>query len=86
MADRLSQAGKKVILLERGGPSTGETGGTDVPPWANGTDVSSITIFVFLEAYLRFFIVADPLRHSRRISGVLRKRRSYLLVLQGFVI
>lgn len=40
MADRLSEAGKKVILLERGGPSTGETGGTDVPPWANGTDVS----------------------------------------------
>lgn len=42
MADRLSEAGKKVILLERGGPSTGETGGTDVPPWANGTDVSLI--------------------------------------------
>lgn len=40
MADRLSEAGNSVILLERGGPSTGETGGTDVPPWANGTDVS----------------------------------------------
>lgn len=38
-ADRLSQAGKKVILLERGGPSTGETGGTDTPPWADGTGV-----------------------------------------------
>ena len=38
-ADRLSQAGKKVILLERGGVATGETGGTDVPPWANGTTV-----------------------------------------------
>jgi cellobiose dehydrogenase (acceptor) len=27
-ADRLSQAGKSVLLLERGGPSTGQTGGT----------------------------------------------------------
>ncbi|KAF7979352.1 hypothetical protein HWV62_42789 [Athelia sp. TMB] len=36
-ADRLSQAGKKVLLLERGGPSTGETGGTYNAPWANGT-------------------------------------------------
>lgn len=40
VADRLSAAGKSVILLERGGPSTGQTGGTDVPPWANGTTVS----------------------------------------------
>ncbi|KAI0036403.1 cellobiose dehydrogenase [Vararia minispora EC-137] len=32
-ADRLSQAGKKVLLLERGGPSTAETGGTDRPSW-----------------------------------------------------
>ncbi len=38
-ADRLSEAGKKVLLLERSGLSTGQTGGTDVPPWANGTAV-----------------------------------------------
>lgn len=38
-ADRISQAGKKVLLLERGGPSTGETGGTYVPEWAAGTSV-----------------------------------------------
>jgi cellobiose dehydrogenase (acceptor) len=38
-ADRLTEAGKKVLLLERGGPSTGETGGTNVPPWAKGTSV-----------------------------------------------
>jgi cellobiose dehydrogenase (acceptor) len=38
-ADRLSQAGKKVLLVERGGPSTAETGGTDTPPWATGTSV-----------------------------------------------
>jgi cellobiose dehydrogenase (acceptor) len=40
MADRLTEAGKNVLLLERGGPSTGETGGKDIPLWANGTTVS----------------------------------------------
>lgn len=39
VADRLSETGKSVILLERGGPSTGETGGTYVPAWAKGTNV-----------------------------------------------
>ena len=34
-ADRLSEAGKKVLLLERGGPSTAETGGTYVAPWVS---------------------------------------------------
>ena len=41
VADRLSEEGKSVLLLERGGPSEAVTGGTDVPPWANGTNVSS---------------------------------------------
>ncbi|KAJ7621156.1 cellobiose dehydrogenase [Roridomyces roridus] len=35
-ADRISQAGKSVLLLERGGPSTWETGGRYQPPWAQG--------------------------------------------------
>ena len=35
-ADRLSEAGKKVLLLERGGPSTAQTGGTYVAPWLQG--------------------------------------------------
>lgn len=41
-ADRLSETGKKVLLLERGGPSTQETGGTYTAPWvkAAGSDVS----------------------------------------------
>ncbi|KAH8115148.1 cellobiose dehydrogenase [Phellopilus nigrolimitatus] len=43
-ADRLSEAGKSVILLERGGPSSGSTGGTDVPPWANGTNLTRFDI------------------------------------------
>ncbi|KDQ52894.1 carbohydrate-binding module 1 protein [Jaapia argillacea MUCL 33604] len=43
-ADRISQAGKKVLLLERGGPSTGQTGGTYTAPWANGTTLTKFDI------------------------------------------
>jgi cellobiose dehydrogenase (acceptor) len=43
-ADRLSEAGKKVLLLERGGPSVAITGGRDVPPWANGTTLTRFDI------------------------------------------
>ena len=49
-ADRLSEQGKSVLLLERGGPSTGETGGTDTPPWAEGTGVSDLILQVILKA------------------------------------
>jgi cellobiose dehydrogenase (acceptor) len=43
VADRLSEAGKKVLLLERGSPSTKETGGTrEVPDWAKDTGVNII--------------------------------------------
>ncbi|KAF9491048.1 cellobiose dehydrogenase [Pleurotus eryngii] len=35
-ADRLSETGKKVLLLERGGPSTWETGGRYQPDWLAG--------------------------------------------------
>ncbi|KAF8874745.1 hypothetical protein BD779DRAFT_1678607 [Infundibulicybe gibba] len=37
-ADRLSENKKKVLLIERGGPSTGQTGGTYQPTWAKGTN------------------------------------------------
>nr|ACF60617.1 cellobiose dehydrogenase [Gelatoporia subvermispora] len=43
-ADRLSQNNKKVLLLERGGPSTGETGGTYVADWAEGTNLTKFDI------------------------------------------
>ncbi|KDQ11151.1 hypothetical protein BOTBODRAFT_467653 [Botryobasidium botryosum FD-172 SS1] len=46
-ADRLSEAGKKVLLIERGGPSTAETGGTFVPPWATGTNLTKFDIPAF---------------------------------------
>jgi cellobiose dehydrogenase (acceptor) len=43
-ADRLSQAGKKVLLLERGGPSYGITGGTYQAPWAAGTNYTKFDV------------------------------------------
>ncbi|KAF7377697.1 Cellobiose dehydrogenase [Mycena sanguinolenta] len=43
-ADRISQAGKKVLLLERGGPSTWETGGRYTAPWLEGTDFTKFDV------------------------------------------
>ncbi|KAG8904357.1 substrate-specific activator of APC-dependent proteolysis, partial [Tulasnella sp. 408] len=40
VADRLSEAGKKVLLIERGGPSTYDTGGRDFAPWLTGTQLT----------------------------------------------
>ncbi|KAF9561718.1 cellobiose dehydrogenase [Agrocybe pediades] len=43
-ADRLSEAGKKVLLLERGGPSLGTTGGTYQPTWLKGTNLTKFDV------------------------------------------
>ncbi|KAG6828939.1 substrate-specific activator of APC-dependent proteolysis [Tricholoma furcatifolium] len=43
-ADRLSEAGKQVLLLERGGPSTWETGGRYGPTWAEGYPLTKFDI------------------------------------------
>ncbi|KAJ7905042.1 cellobiose dehydrogenase [Mycena leptocephala] len=43
-ADRLSQAGKSVLLLERGGPSTGQTGGTYQADWLKGTNMTKFDV------------------------------------------
>ncbi|KAK7056498.1 substrate-specific activator of APC-dependent proteolysis [Paramarasmius palmivorus] len=43
-ADRLSEAGKKVLLLERGGPSTWETGGRYAPDWTKGHDLTKFDV------------------------------------------
>lgn len=43
-ADRLSEAGKKVLLLERGGPATWETGGTYGPTWAKGHNLTKFDV------------------------------------------
>ncbi|KAG6833025.1 substrate-specific activator of APC-dependent proteolysis [Tephrocybe sp. NHM501043] len=44
VADRISEAGKKVLLLERGGPATWETGGTYGPDWAAGHNLTKFDI------------------------------------------
>ncbi|KAH8203266.1 hypothetical protein TruAng_002564 [Truncatella angustata] len=44
VADRLSEAGKKTLLLEIGGPSYGITGGRERPAWLNGTDLSRVDV------------------------------------------
>ncbi|KAJ3507197.1 hypothetical protein NLJ89_g6441 [Agrocybe chaxingu] len=44
VADRLSEAGKKVLVLERGGPSLGSTGGTYQPAWLQGTSLTKFDV------------------------------------------
>lgn len=44
VADRLSETGRKTLLLEQGGPSYGITGGTDKPGWLNGTALSRVDV------------------------------------------
>ncbi|PBK88946.1 cellobiose dehydrogenase [Armillaria gallica] len=43
-ADRLSEAGKNVLLLDRGGPSTWETGGRYAPVWADGQQLTKFDV------------------------------------------
>lgn len=44
VADRLSETGKKTLLLEQGGPSYGITGGTEKPGWLDGTNLSRVDV------------------------------------------
>ncbi|KAL1839743.1 hypothetical protein VTJ49DRAFT_1209 [Mycothermus thermophilus] len=44
MADRLSEAGKKVLLIEKGFASTGEHGGTLGPEWLEGTGLTRFDV------------------------------------------
>lgn len=44
VASRMSETGKKVLLLEGGGPSYGITGGTDRPSWLAGTNLSRVDV------------------------------------------
>ncbi|OJT10842.1 Cellobiose dehydrogenase [Trametes pubescens] len=44
VADRLSEAGKKVLLLERGGPSTAETGGTYDATWTKSANLTKFDV------------------------------------------
>jgi len=56
-ADRLSQAGKKVLLLERGGPSTAETGGTEFPPWVEGQNLTRFDVPILFSS---MYTAPDP--------------------------
>ncbi|KAH9872512.1 hypothetical protein IAQ61_005348 [Plenodomus lingam] len=44
VADRMSEAGKKTLLLEQGGPSYYVTGGRARPDWLNGTELSRVDV------------------------------------------
>ena len=44
IADKLSQAGKSVLLLERGPPSTGRWGGTMKPTWLTDTNLTRFDV------------------------------------------
>ncbi|KAF1914476.1 hypothetical protein BDU57DRAFT_519493 [Ampelomyces quisqualis] len=44
VADRMSEAGKKTLLLEQGGPSYHITGGIAGPSWLNGSDLSRVDV------------------------------------------
>jgi cellobiose dehydrogenase (acceptor) len=44
VADRMSEAGKKTLLLELGGPSYYVTGGRARPGWLNGTELSRVDV------------------------------------------
>ncbi|EME79954.1 uncharacterized protein MYCFIDRAFT_77759 [Pseudocercospora fijiensis CIRAD86] len=43
-ANRMSEAGKKTLLLEQGGPSYYITGGRDRPPWLDNTQLSRVDV------------------------------------------
>ncbi|KAF2646905.1 hypothetical protein P280DRAFT_465050 [Massarina eburnea CBS 473.64] len=44
VADRLSEAGKKVLLIEKGPPSLGRFGGTMGPDWLQGTNLTRFDV------------------------------------------
>ncbi|KAK4156344.1 cellobiose dehydrogenase [Chaetomidium leptoderma] len=44
IADRLSEAGHKVLLIEKGPPSTGRWGGKMKPGWLNETDLTRFDV------------------------------------------
>ncbi|KEI36859.1 uncharacterized protein L969DRAFT_90395 [Mixia osmundae IAM 14324] len=52
-ATKLVEAGEKVLLLERGGPSTFATGGRDQPSWLAGSDMTIFDLIGFKYALRR---------------------------------
>jgi len=44
LADRLSEAGKSVLLIEKGPPSSGRWGGSMKPDWLDGTNLTRFDV------------------------------------------
>ncbi|KAL0942703.1 fungal cellulose binding domain-containing protein [Colletotrichum truncatum] len=44
LADKLSEAGKSVLLIEKGPPSSGRWGGTRKPAWLEGTNLTRFDV------------------------------------------
>lgn len=44
LADKLSEAGKSVLLIEKGPPSSGRWGGTVKPDWLSGTNLTRFDV------------------------------------------
>jgi len=44
LADKLSEAGKSVLLIEKGPPSSGRWGGSMKPDWLNGTNLTRFDV------------------------------------------
>ncbi|KAI1463091.1 carbohydrate-binding module family 1 protein [Daldinia caldariorum] len=44
LADKLSEAGKKVLLIEKGPPSSGRWGGSLKPEWLDGTNLTRFDV------------------------------------------
>lgn len=44
VADRMSEAGKRTLLLEQGGPSYYVTGGRERPDWLQNTNLSRVDV------------------------------------------
>jgi cellobiose dehydrogenase (acceptor) len=44
LADKLSESGKKVLLIEKGPPSSGRWGGTVKPDWLQGTNLTRFDV------------------------------------------
>jgi cellobiose dehydrogenase (acceptor) len=44
LADKLSEAGKKILLIEKGPPSSGRWGGTTKPSWLSSTNLTRFDV------------------------------------------
>lgn len=93
MADKLSEAGHSVLLLEKGPVSTGEYGGNMGPDWLDGTNLTRFDVpglcneiwvnssknlwSSYLVCQCLIFICSRCCMHRHRSDGRLRPGRRY---------